>query len=467
MSLTTAGLALQAGSGIPSRWQLGVEEARALLRLAAPIALIALVNMGMSVTDTVMVSLLFGTDALAAVAIGSDFYSIVFYLCAGILAGISPFYTAAVTRADEAERVRVTRIGWAMVGLLAVLGAPLVWTAPDWLEHFGLERDLLQAGSGYTRTMALTLIPMLGVMFYRTILTAAEKPKVFLKVTLAMLPLNALANYALMLGIGPLPAFGPTGAGIATLLVAVASLGALAIIARDTTGHATHRAHLAAVPFDWCGLGAVLRIGLPIGIATVTELGIYLGATLYAATLGAADVAAHTLTLRTAGIAYAVPAALLQAAMVRMARAESLNDALHRQTSGRAVITGSLGLALISGSIILAVLLVTAAPLAGSFFDASPAGREAAWIAGGLLILLGCIECVACPGLAAAGILRGRKDTRTPMVFTLIGYWGIGAPLGILLCEGLDAGITGIWLGLAAGTLVTAILTLSRLRRRP
>jgi MATE family multidrug resistance protein len=31
--------------------------------------------------------------------------------------------------------------------------------------------------------MALTLIPMLGVVLYRTLLTAAERPRVFLHVT--------------------------------------------------------------------------------------------------------------------------------------------------------------------------------------------------------------------------------------------------------------------------------------------
>jgi hypothetical protein len=187
-------------------WRLRLEEGRALVRLAAPIALIALVNMGMSVTDAVMVSALFGTDAFAAVAVGSDLYSIIFYLGAGILGGITPFYTAAVTRADKDERARLERIGWMMVGLLAALTVPLVWLAPIWLERFGLDPGLLAQGQGYTRAMALTLIPMLGVMLYRTILTAAEKPKVFLKVTLAMLPLNAVANYVLMTGADPFPA---------------------------------------------------------------------------------------------------------------------------------------------------------------------------------------------------------------------------------------------------------------------
>jgi MATE family multidrug resistance protein len=439
-------------------WRLRLEEGRALIRLAAPIALIALVNMGMSVTDAVMVSALFGTDAFAAVAVGSDLYSIVFYLSAGTLGGITPFYTAAVTRADKDERVRLERIGWAMVGLLAALTVPLVWLAPSWLAGFGLDPGLLAQGQGYTRAMALTLVPMLGVMLYRTILTAAEKPKVFLKVTLAMLPLNGAANYVLMTGVGPFPALGATGAGVATLLVAATSLAALAVIARRTAPGASAPSR-ADASLDWRRMVTVLRVGIPIGVATVTEVGIYLAATLYAARLGAADVAAHTLTLRTAGIAYAVPSALLQASMVRMARAENLGDA----RIGQAVIASSLGLSLILGVAISLLLAGAAAPLAGSFFDASAAGGAAAQIALGLLLLLGLIELAVNPGLAAAGLLRGRKDTRAPMTYVLLGYWMVSAPVGVYLCEVQEMGILGIWLGLAAGTLATTALTLARL----
>jgi MATE family multidrug resistance protein len=206
----------------------------------------------------------------------------------------------------------------------------------------------------------------------------------------------------------------------------------------------------------------VLHVGIPIGIMTVTELGIYLGATLYAARLGAAEVAAHTLALRTAGVAYAVPAALLQASMVRMARAETLGDV----RSAQAAIGSSLALSLIFGTLLFALLAGTAQPFAASFFDASAAGVAAAQIAVGLLILLGLIEFVANPGLAAAGLLRGQKDTRVPMVYVLVGYWAVSAPLGIYLCEIQELGITGIWIGLGAGTLVTSALTLARLLKR-
>lgn len=112
---------------------------------------------------------------------------------------------------------------------------------------------------------------------------------------------------------------------------------------------------------------------------------------------------------------------------------------------------------------IFLLLAGAATPLAGGFFDDSAAGVAAAQLVLGLLLLLGLIELVANPGLAAAGLLRGRKDTRAPMGYVLLGYWVVSAPLGIYLCEVQEMGITGIWIGLATGTLATTALTLARL----
>jgi MATE family multidrug resistance protein len=457
--MSTLNAAFASAFVLSPRSRLMVEEGHALLRLAAPIMLIALVNMGMSVTDTAMVSALYGAEALASVAVGSDLYSILFYLGAGTLAGLSPFYTAATMRKDPAELARLARVGLASVALLSAVLVAAVWTAPAWLKTLGLDPALLESGRGYTRAMALTLVPMLGVALYRTILTAVEKPKVFLKVTLAMLPLNALLNWVLMQGLGPLPALGPTGAGVSTLLVATASLIILICVA----GLSVPRAQRAGQgTTDWRTLREVLRVGLPIGIATVGEVGIFLAATIYAATLSAADVAAHTLTLRSAGVAYAIPAALLQAAMVRMARAETLGLPQIRT----AVTASSLILSLGLGVVLCLLLTFGAGTIAAGFLDDSATGIAAAGLAVGLLMLLGVMELIVGPGAAAAGLLRGRKDTRAAMVFTLAGHWAIGAPAALYLCEGQGMGITGVWIGLAVRTLVTTLLMLARLRMR-
>jgi len=430
----------------------GVSEAQSLLRLATPIAAIALVSMGMSVTDAAMVARLFGAEALAAVAVGSDLYSILYYFGVGLLGGLAPFFTAAVVRADTDAQIRLQRIGQVCVLLITALLVPIVWSSPDWLRTIGIEPALLDQGRGYTQAMALTLLPMLGVVLYRTMLTAAERPRVFLCVTLAMLPLNAGFNYVLMMGAGPMPGFGVTGAGVSSFLVATASLVVLAIIGRvraTTSG---------AARFDWNELFAVLRVGLPIGITAVAEVGVYLGATVYAATLGAADAAAHVLVLRVAGVAYAIPMALLQAAMVRMARAETLADPALQH----AVIRSSIWLGVAGGVLLFACLAAAADSLATTFLGAGQFGVTAG-LAAGLLLLLGVIELFESPCLAAAGLLRGRKDTRAPMLFTIAGNWVIGAPLGIYLCEVRQMGITGVWTGLLVGMAVTTLLTLARL----
>jgi MATE family multidrug resistance protein len=120
------------------------------------------------------------------------------------------------------------------------------------------------------------------------------------------------------------------------------SLLILVLVVRRSRPHGTVVA--TGLTVDWNGLAAVLRVGLPIGIATVAEVGVFLGATIYAATLSAADVAAHTLALRTAGVAYAVPTALLQAAMIRMARAETLHDpAIRRAVTASGLVPGIRG----------------------------------------------------------------------------------------------------------------------------
>jgi multidrug resistance protein, MATE family len=209
------------------------------------------------------------------------------------------------------------------------------------------------------------------------------------------------------------------------------------------------------VDVDWRGLATALRVGLPIGVATVAEVGIFLAATIYAATLGTADVAAHTLALRTAGVAYAVPTALLQAAMVRAARAEALKDPVLR----RHVVTSGSAMAMIAGSLLFAVLAIAARPLSDRFFDAGSVGLAASGLAAGLLVLLGLMELVGAPGAVAAGLLRGRKVTRAPMLLALVGHWGVGAPIGLYLCEVVGQGITGLWIGLTAGTVFTSVLT--------
>src|SRR3546814_6583534 len=51
----------------------------------------------------------------------------------------------------------------------------------------------------------------------------------------------------------------------------------------------------------------------------------------------------------------------------------------------------------------------------------------------------------------SAGMLRGLRDTRVPMLLAAVGYWVLGVPTGAFLAfvVGLTGG--GVWIGLATG----------------
>jgi multidrug resistance protein, MATE family len=61
-----------------------------------------------------------------------------------------------------------------------------------------------------------------------------------------------------------------------------------------------------------------------------------------------------------------------------------------------------------------------------------------------------------------SNMLRGLHDSRWPLMIALLGYWAIGAPIGVILGLATPLGGVGVWIGLATGLAVVAILLMSR-----
>jgi MATE family multidrug resistance protein len=207
-------------------------------------------------------------------------------------------------------------------------------------------------------------------------------------------------------------------------------------------------------------VGEILRIGLPIGIATLADVGLFLGATLYAGTLSTPEAAAHALAIRTAGVTYTLSIGLMQASTVRVARrAEHGNAALCRESIATALV-----LAAVTGVLLGAGLAAGALAMLSGTAGEGGGLRDTIARAAPLIALLAGMELFGTSGANAAGVLRGLRDTRTAMVFALLGNWGVAAPVGLGLSLWAGHGVTGIWIGLAAGTVTGSLLTLWRVR---
>ena len=61
-------------------------------------------------------------------------------------------------------------------------------------------------------------------------------------------------------------------------------------------------------------------------------------------------------------------------------------------------------------------------------------------------------------------MLRGVHDLRWPMMMALVGYWAIGAPIGLALGFLTPLRGLGLWIGLACGLAAVSLQLLWRWR---
>jgi MATE family multidrug resistance protein len=68
--------------------------------------------------------------------------------------------------------------------------------------------------------------------------------------------------------------------------------------------------------------------------------------------------------------------------------------------------------------------------------------------------------------IISAGSLRGLNDVKGPAWISFFVYWGIAIPLGWILSFPLGMGVYGMWWGITAGLVLTAVILGWRLWRR-
>jgi len=105
--------------------------------------------------------------------------------------------------------------------------------------------------------------------------------------------------------------------------------------------------------------------------------------------------------------------------------------------------------------------------LAGLFIDAGkPNGAEVVALAATLLIYAAVFQMADGAQAIFMGSLRGMSDAKVPMLLAAVSYWVVGFSLAYILGLFVGLGAPGIWMGLAVGLFVAALLLGARFRRQ-
>lgn len=434
-------------------------ETKTLAKIALPLILASLVNMSISITDVLMMGWL-GTDKLAAGAIVSDYYSIFFYFCAGILAASSALIARARGRKQHRRIRHIVQQGFMMALLLALPGAVIVYHADVVLQYIGIEQSIINTGMPYAKVMAITFTVMLLVNVLHHFLAAHQKTRIILMVTALTMPLNALGNYILMFGYGDIAPMGLAGAALSSLLSALFMLISLSLYVSRSPALSRYRLSAGLFRQKPVYGREIFRVGLPIGISNLGEMGVFLLSTVTMGVFGTEVLAAHTVALRMAGVVFALPMGFAQAATVRVGFAIGSSNHGQVMTTVKAalLIAAGCGLFVIAG-------LIGFAPEITRAFISGPVPLVVMNQAVLFLTILAIGEPFTNLGSVSAGILRAYRDTRMPMVFSLIAYWVFAFAGGWSAAFVFGQGGTGIWAGLTSGCIIYGLLMAARLRR--
>lgn len=436
-------------------------SARRIAPIAWPVFVGQIAVLAFSTVDTVLVARYAAAQGapleLAALAVGAAAYITVFIGLMGVVLGIAPivgqlFGARHLTQAGEQLHQAV----WVALAL-ALLGSTLLAFPRPFLALAHTGPEVAERVRGYTLALAVSLPAALLFTAYRGFNIAVSRPKAVMALQLGGLALKLPLTAALVFGAGPLPALGVTGCGIATACAMwLQVVLAFVVLRRDRFyapfalwGRGLHRPSRAAI-------GALLRLGVPMGLATLIEVTGFSFMALFVSRLGATAVAGHQITANLMALLFMLPLAIANASSTLVAQRIGAGDLADARRLGWHGVQVAVLIALALGSAVFAAR--------GTIVRAYTS--DAAVIAAALPLLLwaAVFHVADAAQIVSAFVLRAWRVATLPLAIYVVASWGVGLGGGYLLAfdplgvtPAALQGASGYWAAASAGLILTAM----------
>ncbi|MBP6682259.1 MAG: MATE family efflux transporter [Halioglobus sp.] len=435
-------------------------ENRALLALAWPMVIAQLAQIGTGVVDTIMAGHYHASD-LAAVAIGYNIWLPLYLFVIGVSLGAT-YIIAQHAGAGRTGEIRssLPQALWLALALGLVVG-PICFGAAPLLNVLGLDPTTSAKSLDYLQAVAFGLPAAALFEALRCHSQGIGVMRPFAAAAVLTFVANIPLNYALMYGRWGLPELGAAGAGWATAFSMW--LGAAVLCFYMTRAEGLQRYlpawRLVAPRLD--AIGAIVRLGLPLGFTLFMEIAFFSVIALCIATLGEVAMGAHQVAFSMWDVVYMPLVSFGSALAIRLGHAIGAGDRAALALSIRCgtamtVLVGLLGMIILLSSPAFLVSLFTS--------DA-----DIAAVAVSLVRLAALFILIDSAQVAASYSLRAFKDTRFAFFSLCLAYWLITLPLGywrgIMHADDALLGTVAFWESLIVGITVTSLLVFARLYR--
>ncbi len=436
----------------------------AVWKLAWPTMLHNVLGGLQGIVDHVMVGHYVGYTGNAAIGVAWQIFIVVIVFIMSLFVGMGVL-VARFAGANEPEKVNRTvyqaLLTTALIsfGVLAPVGYVL---SPSLLGLVNATPEVQAEALPYLRILFLFSIGMLVFFLLGSALRSAGDAKTPLRYGVGLTALNLVLNVILIRGLGPIPAFGTTGAAMGTVMAgAIMALVALHRLFFSTRW-VVHFHRGMSLKFDWPIVRSLFRFGIPAGIQGVA---MNLGGVILLAFVGSLPQSGQ------AQAAYAVAYTQLFSLITwtsngLMASAAAIAGqnlgAGHPDRSVHGVHVASLigiGVAVSIGAVFLAV----PQSLLGVFGMEDPVVVS---IGVQLLTYLSVSGLFIAVALAYTGGLQGTGDTKSPLYISIVSQ--LVLPIGLCAVIQTMRGLNpaDIWLAILLGHVTRCVLSVIRFRQR-
>ena len=397
----------------------------------------------MSLVDSAVVGH-YSAAGLAGLGIAATLLASIVFFGVGIILGLDSLIPQALGRGNALEARALYRAG---IRLALQIAAPLTIVgalSPELFSIVGIDTEVAREARRYLYGRLPSILPYLLFVASSSYLQAKGHARAIVYAVLIGNLINLAANLVFVFGVPTLgiPALGVLGAAIATSVVSVAMAVFLGVVVyRDKCPGAQAATHE--------NIRKIRKIGLPVGLQLLAEIGVFAIIGMLAGRLGGIASASHQVALILASLTFSVAMGMGAATSVRVGTAIGAGSHVRARRAGIVGVFWSATIMVLAGIL----FLVIPGQLAGIFSDDSEVISKTV----PLLAIAAIFQLADATQAALSGALRGAGDTRATLIGNLVGHYGLGLWVALGLSFGLSMGVVGLWWGLSAGLTLTAI----------
>lgn len=420
---------------------------RANWNLAYPIVLSQFGHLAVLVADNLMVGRL-GSSCLAASSLANNLYSILLLFGVGIASGITPMVGKAIGEGNHKQIRKTFFNGFVINLLIGFLILAIIWATSPLFTLMGQDPKVVELSQPLYLLLGISMLPYMVFLQGKQFIEGFGDTKPGMIITIVCNLLNILLNFLLIYGLFGFPRLMLVGAGYAILISrAIMALMILIYVYRKKE----YRYYIKIFSLRYISLEhciRISRIGFPIGLQYVFEVGFFTLCGVMIGTFGSVPMAAYQIVISLSALTFVMASGVGQGAMIRVSQFWGQGDMKSVREAGN------------SSQYMVMLMMACFSTLFFAFRHIIPTfyihEPDVIRLAADFFVIVGFYQIFDGIQANISNSLRGLHDVKVPTVIVLLSYWVVALSFCYLFAFYLKIGVLGVWYGMLIGLMCSA-----------